>query len=312
MMQFNGIYVPIITPFNDDESINYAGLAAVVEHVIAEGVDGIISGGTTGEYYAQSSDERIAHMRFVTERVAGRVTVIGGVGAIRTADAVALAEAARDIGVDALLVNSPSYCLPTQEELAGHALAIDRAADLPIMLYNYPARTGTPMDREFFQRVTDASENFVAIKESSGDINQLHLLACDFPQLQLSCGADDLALEFFAWGATSWVCAGANCLAREHIALFDACVRERDFAKGRRLMAAMLPFLTLLERGGKFIQSVKFGCEISGVPAGRPRLPLADLAASDQQLLREVIQTLRSNVDEIVSGNGAEAADSNA
>ena len=122
-------------------------------------MDGIISGGTTGEYYAQSDAERVAHMRFMHERAAGRVQVLAGVGALRTADAVALASAARDIGVDALLVNAPAYCLPTQQELADHALAIDRAADLPIMLYNYPGRTGTLMAGEFFDRVS-SSANF--------------------------------------------------------------------------------------------------------------------------------------------------------
>ena len=90
-----------------------------------------------------------------------------------------------------------------------------------------------------------------AVKESSGDINRVHLLARDYPHIQLSCGMDDQALEFFAWGARSWICAGSNFLPAEHIALWRACAAEGDFDKGRRIMSAMLPLMAVLEQGGK-------------------------------------------------------------
>ncbi len=303
-MKFEGIFTPLITPFGDDFSVDFDGVAALVEHLIDAGVNGVISGGTTGEYYSQTAEERIALMRFVKQQANGRVPVMAGVGALRTEDAVELAARARAIGVDAILVNSPYYVLPTQRELAEHALAIDNAAGLPIMLYNYPGRTGTMMGSEFLDCVAPHA-NFAAIKESSGDINQLHLLAQKYPHIQLSCGMDDQALEFFAWGATSWVCAGSNCLAREHIALFQACVVDNDFRTGRRIMAAMLPFLQVLEQGGKFTQAVKYGCELSGLPAGRVRKPLQALAEQDRREIAEVVAALRSTVAEI-TGAGAD------
>lgn len=297
-MQFEGIYTPVITPYADDFSIDYAGLEALIEHLIEAGVHGIITGGTTGEYYSQSAEERIELMRFFKQRARGRLPVLAGVGALRTEEAVQLARQAKAIGVDAILVNAPYYVLPTQSELAAHTRAIDRAAGLPIMLYNYPGRTGTTMGAPFLDRVL-RSANVAAIKESSGDINQLHLLATRYPQLQLSCGMDDQALEFFAWGATSWVCAGSNCLAYEHIALYQACVVENDFRKGRRIMSAMLPFMQVLEQGGKFTQSVKYGCELSGLPAGRVRKPLRELRKDDRRQVERVIETMRTEVAEI-------------
>jgi len=297
-MKFEGIYTPLITPFRDDYSIDYDGLARIVEYLVESGVNGIISGGTTGEYYSQSAEERIELMRFVQQQVNGRVHVMAGVGALRTEDAIQFAERAKSIGVDAILINSPYYALPTQHELAEHALAIDRAANLPIMLYNYPGRTGTMMDVEFLDRVA-SNPNFAAIKESSGDINHLHILTQQYPQLQLSCGADDQALEFFAWGATSWVCAGSNGLAREHIALYEACVGANDFATGRRIMSAMLPYLQVLEQGGKFTQSVKYSCELSGLPAGRVRKPLLELNEDDKRQVERVVDTLRTTVAQI-------------
>ena len=110
-------------------------------------------------------------------------------------------------------------------------------------------------------------------KESSGQPGQLHMLAREFPQLDVSCGWDDQALEFFAWGARSWVCAGSNFIPREHVALYEACVIEKNFDKGRRIMSAMLPLMDFLE-GGKFVQSIKFGCQLAGLRSGGVRAPL--------------------------------------
>ena len=204
---------------------------------------------------------------------ARRLPLIVGTGATRTEDSVEYARHAREIGADAILVTSPPYALPTEEENAVHALTIDRAANLPIMLYNYPARMGVHMGEEYLSRV-GRSKNVQAIKESSGDVNRIHLLAREFPHIAMACGMDDQALEFFAWGAKSWVCAGSNFLPAEHIALYRACVVEKDFDKGRRIMSAMLPLMQVLEGGGKFVQSIKFGCELSGLAVGETRAPL--------------------------------------
>ena len=223
---------------------------------------------------------------------------MAGVGAIRTEDSIELAQTAAQIGVDALLVNSPPYVLPTEAENAAHALAIDRAAQLPIMLYNYPGRTGVGMDEAYLNLVS-ASKNFCAIKESSGDINRLHLLANDFPQIQLSCGADDQALEFFVWGARSWVCAGGNFAPEAHIALYEACVVNQDFELGRKIMAAMLPLMSLLEQGGKFGQCIKHATALRGMPAGPPRSPLAPLDDSEKLALAKVIETMDAEITAI-------------
>jgi len=294
-MQFEGIYTPIITPFHDDGSINEEGFAQVIEFLVDSGSHGIVVGGTTGEYYAQTLEERVHLLQIAHRVINGRATLMAGVGAIRTEDSIELAQTAAQIGVDALLVNSPPYVLPTEAENAAHALAIDRAAQLPIMLYNYPGRTGVGMDEAYLNLVS-ASKNFCAIKESSGDINRLHLLANNFPQIQLSCGADDQALEFFVWGARSWVCAGGNFAPEAHIALYEACVVNQDFELGRKIMAAMLPLMSLLEQGGKFGQCIKHATALRGMPAGPPRSPLAPLEDSEKSALAKVIETMDAEI----------------
>ena len=300
-MQFEGIYTPVITPFHNDGSVDKEGFAEVLEFLIDAGTHGIVIAGTTGEYYAQTAEERTHLMQYAHRVINGRLPMMVGVGAIRTEDSIELAQIARQTGADALLVNSPPYVLPTETENATHALAIDQAADLPIMLYNYPGRTGVGMGEDYLNQVS-ASANFCAIKESSGDINRLHLLANDYPNIQLSCGADDQALEFFVWGARSWVCAGGNFAPEAHIALYEACVVRQDFITGRKIMAAMLPLMSVLEQGGKFGQCIKHATALRGLPAGPPRNPLAPLNESEQAALAEVIQKMNNDIAAIQAG----------
>lgn len=300
-MKFEGIYTPAITPLTSEGQIDKTAFAEVLEYLIDAKVHGIIIGGSTGEYYAHTTQERFDLATLAKEVIGTRMPLIIGTGAVRTEDSVEYAKAAKAIKADAILVGSPPYALPTEQENAAHALAIDKAAGLPIMLYNYPGRMCVSMGREFFSTVTAASRNFVAIKESSGQAAQLHMLAREFPQLDISCGWDDQALEFFAWGARSWVCAGSNFIPREHVALYEACVLEKNFDKGRRIMSAMLPLMDFLE-GGKFVQSIKFGCELAGLRSGGVRAPLQGLNDSEKQGLQAIVAELKREVAAVVEG----------
>lgn len=302
-MQFEGIYTPVITPYHSDFSLNQDALEATINRLIEAGVHGLIIAGTTGEYYAQSSDERVEMMSVAHEIIAGRRPMIVGTGAIRTEDSILYAKAAKKAGADALLIATPPYAYPTGREIALHALAIDRAADLPAMLYNYPGRMCVNMDEETLDRL-GRSPNFCAIKESSGDPNRLHMLARDYPHIALSCGMDDQALEFFAWGARSWVCAGSNFAPEAHIALYQSCAVDGNFTKGRAIMSAMLPLMRVLEQGGKFVQCIKYGLTLRGIDAGPPRKPLQPLNKDDKRQLAEVIATMDIAIAHIM-GEGA-------
>ncbi len=291
---FEGIYTPAITPHEADGRINKAAFAELLESLIDDGVHGIVVAGSTGEYYAQTAQERIDLATYAKEVIGSRVPLVVGTGATRTEESIEYAKAARALGADAILVGSPPYALPLEAENAEHALAIDRAAGLPIMLYNYPGRMGVHMGRDYLSRVS-RSRNVMAIKESSGDINRVHLLAQEFPHIEMSCGWDDQALEFFAWGARSWVCAGSNFLAREHVALYRACVLENDFVKGRGIMGAMMPFMNFLD-AGKFVQSIKYGCELNGLAAGPARAPLQALDDEEKARFQLIVAELKRTI----------------
>ena len=297
-MKFEGIYTPVVTPHTENFDIDKQRFADAIEFLIDAGVSGLIVAGTTGEYYAQSTDERLMLMRYAKDVIGTRVPLIVGTGAIRTEDSVAYAQAAVEVGADALLVSTPPYAYPTGREIALHALAVERAAQLPVMLYNYPGRMSVNMDEETLDRL-GRNPNFCAIKESSGDPNRLHMLARDYPNIQLSCGMDDQALEFFAWGARSWVCAGSNFAPEAHIALYKSCAIDGDFTKGRKIMSAMLPLMRVLEQGGKFVQCIKHGLTLRGIDAGPPRKPMQPLNKDEKRQLAEVITTMNTTIEAI-------------
>ena len=301
-MRFEGIYTPVVTPHNADHSINKDRFVEVIEFLILKGVNGLVIAGTTGEYYAQTPEERFQLMKLAKQVIKDRVAFIVGTGAIRTEDSIIYAEAAKETGADALLVTTPPYAYPTGREIALHALAIDRAANLPVMLYNYPGRMSVDMDEETLDRL-GKSPNFCAIKESSGSPDRLHMLARDYPHIQLYCGMDDQALEFFAWGARSWVCAGSNFAPEAHIAMYRACAVKKDFDLGRQIMSAMMPLMRVLEQGGKFVQCIKHGMSGRGIDCGPPRRPLQSLNKDEKRELEEVIRTMNTAIAAAEGGN---------
>lgn len=291
---FEGVFTPLITPFHDDGSfaIDWQGWSESVEHQVAHNT-AVIVGATTGEVYALTPDERVEQFRRAKDIIGGKVPLFAGVNSFRTEECCHFARVAREEGMDGLLLAAPPYSQPDSIELAGHCLAVARAAELPIMLYNYPGRTGTDMDLEFLERI-GRNVLFQAIKESSGDIDRLHLLARRFPHMRLFCGMDNQALEFFAWGACGWVSAAGNSLPREINGLTDICVKHENFAIGRRMMSALLPLMNALETGGKFIASVKYLCELEGLSGGIPRPPLHPLKNDEKRQLAEIVRTLKT------------------
>lgn len=297
-MRFEGIYTPVITPYRRDGSVNEEAYLTMLEYLIEQGTHGIVVAGSTGEYFTQSAEERIHLAQIAKKQINGRLPLIVGVSSMRTDDAVKYANAARELGADAILLGSPPYAEPTERENAMHALAVDRAAGLPIMLYNYPHRMAVNMGEEFLSLVS-RSPNFVAIKESSGSMERVHLLAREFPHIQISCGSDHQVLEYFAWGARSWVCAAANCLPKECVALYTACVKEKDFDKGRRIMSAFMPLMRVFGEGGKFLQCIKHMCQLQGIDAGYPRAPLRGINKDERREIEAVVRVLKRTIEEI-------------
>ncbi|MBN3756318.1 dihydrodipicolinate synthase family protein [Paraburkholderia sp. Tr-20389] len=293
-MSFLGVHTPLVTPFKADGEIDHDLLGKHAANLVGR-VAGLGVGGTTGEYYALSFEERVRTFNTVAEAVGGKTYLTAGINATTTKDVIRLGQEAKRAGLPALLLAAPYYAQPTQEELLSHLLKVDDSLDMPVMLYNFPARTGTDIGDEVLSKLLER-KNFIAMKESTGDISHLHHLATHFKdRLVLSCGMDDQALEFFVWGAQSWVAGASNFLPEAHTSLLDACVKQGDFATGRKLMAQLLPVLELLERSGKFIQYVRYGCELAGTPVGVARAPLGTLDEAERSAFAALVRPLLRN-----------------
>ena len=213
---FKGLGVALITPFMENGAIDFAAVARVVDNLIAGGVDYILVLGTTGETPTLTKDERKALIRFVRERVAGRVHLMVGVGGNCTHDVVATLRTWDLSGYDAILSVNPYYNKPNQEGLHQHFKAIAEASPLPVMLYNIPGRTGVNMTPETIARIAADCENVIGVKEASGDLVQMakikELLPSDF---LLISGDDGLTVEIVKLGGDGVISVLANAYPAE-------------------------------------------------------------------------------------------------
>ena len=285
-MQLKGIYAPIVTPFNADESINYPVLQQLIDYVLANGVVGLVPGGTTGEVYAFSESERLEIFQFVKDYAGGRATLIAGTNSGATRDVVRYSEIAAKMGYDALMVAVPPYSRPNQRELLAHYSAVAEAVDIPIVLYNFPWRAGTEVGYDVLDGLTKYP-HVIGIKEASGEMGRVYEMRLRYgDRYQMICGSDDEALDYFLWGTQSWIGGAASCAPRQHATVL-AAAQAGDFATARELMGKMLPMLRNME-GGSYTQKVKVGCELLGIPVGNPRRPLLPLLDEDRREFERV------------------------
>jgi 4-hydroxy-tetrahydrodipicolinate synthase len=278
-----------VTPFDARDRVDLDALGKLLEHLLARGVHGIAATGTTGEFFALSSEERKEIFRFVADAVRGRAQLLAGTNAMTTAEVVELSAAARDLGYDALLLPPPPVSRPSLADLVAHYEAVDDAVGMPILLYNNPPRSGVELGPDFLAAVRHR-ERLFGIKESSGSLDRLHELALGFGNLEISCGSDSQAVEYFLWGATSWTAGPANVLSAEFVKVWELCAVQRDFVAGAELMRRLLPLVMFMEQSGRFIQCCKYGCELEGVPVGGPRLPLRPLNDEEKARFRRLYE----------------------
>lgn len=289
-MRLQGIYAPIVTPFHADESINYPVLEQLIEYLIQNKISGLVPGGTTGEVYAWSDQERLDIFQFVKDKVNGRVALIAGTNSGATRDVIRYSQAAERMGYDALMVAVPPYSRPSQRELLAHYEAVARAVKIPIVLYNFPWRAGTEVGFDVMDGLTKY-DHVVGIKEASSDMSRVYAMRARYgARYQIVCGSDDQALDYFLWGATAWIGGAASCAPRQHADVLEAALAG-DFVSARARMDKLMPLLRSVE-SGSYLQKVKLGCELLGIPVGAPRLPLLPLADDDRAEFEKIFKSI--------------------
>lgn len=274
----------MVTPFHSDGSLDVEGAARLATHLVDEsGHDGLVISGTTGESPTTTDEEKDTLLRAVVEAVADRASVIAGVGTNDTRHTIELARAAEKAGAHGTLVVTPYYNKPPQEGLVRHFTAVADACGLPMMLYDIPGRTGTPIATETLVRLA-AHPRIVAVKDAKGDLGET---AWVLRRTDLACysGEDKLTLPLLSVGAVGVVGVPTHLFGRETRAMIEAYERG-DVAEALRLHHKLLP----VYRGFFRTQGViltKAALNLAGLPAGPVRSPLCDATASEIARLRE-------------------------
>ena len=289
MSIFQGSGVAIVTPFQNG-SIDFTAFTRLIELQIASGSDAIVCCATTGEAPTLTTDEKLAIIQFVVERVNGRVPVIASTGGNNTASVIEQSKSAEAIGVDGLLVVTPYYNKTTQDGLAAHYSAVADSVDIPIIVYNVPGRTGLNILPATMARMLK-HENIVGTKEASGNIEQIVNLAALCPDCDIYSGNDDHVLPVLSVGGKGVISTIANVMPSAMHALCEAYFKG-DTARARAIQFEMIP-----------LWKAAF-CEVNPIPVKAMmglmrlcepdvRLPLVAPSRESMHLIEETLKAYR-------------------
>lgn len=291
--EFHGIIGYTITPFSQDgEQLDLPALGQSIDRLIDSGVQAIAPLGSTGEgaYLSDSEWHQVA--QYSLERIAKRVPSIVSVSDLTTAGAIRRARFAQQHGADAVMVLPSAYWKLSPSEIVEHYRSIGTAIDLPIMLYNNPATSGTDMPVELILRIVSEVDNVTMVKESTGDIQRMHRLQLlGEGQVPFYNGCNPLALEAFVAGAKGWCTAAANLIPGLNQQLYQA-VRNADLEQAKALFYRQLPLLDFILKGG-LPATIKAGLGMTGLAVGEPRRPVFGLDEQGRGVLKDLLHDLQ-------------------
>ena len=293
-MNFGQILTAMVTPFNHNEEIDFPATRNLINYLIANGTEGLVVSGTTGESPTLTEEEKVQLFKFTVEVVNGRVPVIAGTGSYNTKASIDLTRQAADAGVDGIMLVVPYYNKPSQEGLYQHFKTIATVTSLPIMLYNIPGRSVVNMSVETVIRLSKIP-NIVAIKEAGGNLDAMSEIISNTPEdFSLYSGDDGLTIPVLSIGGTGVISVASHVIGNEMqamIAKFNSG-NVREAAKDHR---RLLPIMKALFAAPN-PTPVKSALNLKGVPVGGVRLPMIPLNKEELTSLQEVLSTLPQTV----------------
>ena len=292
MSIFKGAGVAIVTPFTQDDKVNFEELGKMIDFQIAGGTDAIIICGTTGESSTLTHDEHDACIKFAVEHTAGRVPVIAGTGSNSTAEAIRLSTHAQNNGADALLLVTPYYNKATQKGLIQHYTAIANSVDLPIILYNVPSRTGVNILPQTAVTLAKNVKNIVAIKEASGNISQVaELAALADGCIDIYSGNDDQVVSLLSLGGVGVISVLSNVMPKLTHDMVMSYLNG-DVKLSRQLQLSVMNLNKALFCEVNPIP-VKEALNMMGWNAGAVRSPLCEMEPQHKELLRKELAAMK-------------------
>ncbi|MEK3996536.1 4-hydroxy-tetrahydrodipicolinate synthase [Psychrobacillus sp. FSL K6-2365] len=293
-MNFGQILTAMVTPFDHNEEIDFPATRNLIDYLIANGTDGLVISGTTGESPTLTEEEKVKLFKFTVEVVNGRVPVIAGTGSYNTKASIDLTRQAADAGVDGIMLVVPYYSKPSKEGLYQHFQAIAAVTSLPIMLYNIPGRSVVNMSVETVVRLSDIP-NIVAIKEASGNLDTMAEIIQNTPEnFSLYSGDDGLTIPVISIGGAGVISVASHVIGNEMQTMIEKfnSGNVREAAKDHR---SLLPIMKALFAAPN-PTPVKSALNLKGIPVGGVRLPMIPLNKEELNSLQEVLSTLQQTV----------------
>ena len=290
-VEFEGVYVPNVTPFADGE-VDEDSLRRLVDYLIDGGASGIVPCGTTGESATLSHDEHVRVIEVVVEQVAGRVPVVAGIGTNDTRETISLIDRVEGLDPEGYLVVCPYYNRPSQDGIVKHFQAVSGATSRSILIYNIPMRTGRNIDVDTVVKLSQIP-NIVGIKDASGDINQsMSILARAGDGFSVLSGEDHLLFSICCLGGHGGIMASAHILPGEFLALNNA-VREGNLHEARRLHYHLLPLVRVMFREPN-PSPAKAAMKLLGIiDSDELRMPLLAVSAACREDIAGVLHGLK-------------------
>ena len=283
----------LITPFNEDGSIDWGALSNIIEYQISNGTDYIVALGTTAETPTLSKQEKTEVARFIVERVNGRIPVVKGVGGNNTLEVAEEMRSCDTTGISAFLSVTPYYNKPTQEGLYRHFYALSQASPLPIILYNVPGRTGMNMSAETTLRLARDCKNIIAIKEASGDLNQIKSIIDGAPEgFQVISGDDAVTTDVISMGGVGVISVFGNAFPGQMSWLVKLALNG-DALNARKQMEEDFNNLFHLMFVDGNPSGVKYLLYQRGMVHNVVRLPLVPVSEHTERLIGEELTRLK-------------------
>jgi 4-hydroxy-tetrahydrodipicolinate synthase len=286
-MKIKGIYTPVVTPFRKNYEIDFGSLEKILKFLLKKKIHGIVIGGTTGEYFSLNFQERVQLFEFVKKIVGNKCQLIAGTTAINANEAIELSLIAKYLGYKCILLGSPPYSQPTQEESAQFFLNIAKKVQIPIMMYNFPEKMAFEIKEPFLKKVM-SNKFFTSIKHNSSNPAMIKHFASNYPSLQIACGNDLQFLEFCSWGSKSWVGGLSNCFPQIHVEIFKEAILNKNFDRAENKLLKLKQVIDYILSISKYTQSVKFLMQELGFCSDLCRSPYLKLTLKEKNNIRKL------------------------
>ena len=289
MAEIKGIIAAMQTPMFEDGSIHEAEMRRQINRQIDAGVDAVFCLGTNGEFYILDTDEKIRVMEIFVDEVRGRVPVYAGTGCISTKDTIMLSQKAKEIGVDILSVITPYFAALNQEELYCHYASLAEAVDLPIVMYNIPARTGAAIAPATAGRLAANYGNIAGIKDSSGNFNNIlqYIAETDPSSFSVLSGNDALILWTLLAGGKGGITAIANILPTVMVSIYQNYLKG-DLEAAKHAQSSIAPIRDCFKYGNPN-SIVKCATNLIGQPVGPCRAPFGMVSEEAKKAIMNTI-----------------------